>query len=353
MDRHGGYDRNREIRYDFSINVNPLGTPASLKNAMEHAWEKIEKYPDFDYYEIRQALLEHEIKCGHHFLTKEQILLGNGASELILAFFHGIMPKRVLLQAPSFSGYERAAKAVSARIFYMTAKAEKDFCFDINVIKDIESIKPEMVVLCNPSNPVGNRWNPDLLEQICKVCEEQVILLVVDECFLEFTENYEIYSLLPRFCKWKNVVVIKAFTKLYSVPGLRLGYAYCGKTEIANNIQMHLPEWNLSTFAVELGIVALQEEQYVRDTTLFLKEERAFLKRELEKLGFRVFPSEANYLLFLSDVELKEPLLKKGILIRKCDNYYGLEPEGYYRVAVRTREENLALLEELKWLRKS
>ncbi|MBQ6034138.1 MAG: aminotransferase class I/II-fold pyridoxal phosphate-dependent enzyme, partial [Ruminococcus sp.] len=144
-----------------------------------------------------------------------------------------------------------------------------------------------------------------------------------------------------------NCIILKAFTKLFAMAGIRLGYAVCGSSHIAEMIQQSGQFWSVSALAQEAGIATLDEEGYVRKTVRYITEERRFLAAELAKIGVKVYSGTANFLLFKSRTGLAEELLSQGILIRDCTNFSGLT-EGFYRVAVRTHEENIRLITALR-----
>ena len=204
----------------------------------------------------------------------------------------------------------------------------------------------DLLFLANPNNPTGSRVKPELLEKIIAFCRDNGITVVLDECFIEFTDGWEARTFFKRTGEFKNLIVVRAFTKIFAIPGVRLGYLVCENKAVKERIKDQLPEWNLSVFAQRAGAAAAGEEDYRRKTVTFLKEERSYLVTQLEKLGIRVFPGEANFLLLYSELPLYEELLKQGILIRDCSNFRGLKT-GYYRIAVKTRGENDRLLRAL------
>ena len=149
---------------------------------------------------------------------------------------------------------------------------------------------------------------------------------------------------------YPRLMILKAFTKMYAMPGLRMGYLLCRDEEFRKKLAESRQPWNVSVPAQEAALAALGEEEFVRQTREFLKKERPFLKEQLQQLGFRVYEGAANFLFFFSELpDLREKLLPYHIFIRDCGNFTGLE-QGYYRIAVRTHEENLRLLRALREL---
>ncbi len=331
---HGGDIYRNQVELDFSVNRNPFGVSKRVKEALEDAIQEVEAYPDIQYASLRSALSD---ALG---VPEEWIVAGNGASELFLAIVHGLKPEEILIPVPSFYGYEWAAGASDAVITYYNMK---DLCLGEDFLPVLRETGAGLLFLANPNNPVGNLLSPGLLSEILSICKSRGIVLVVDECFLEFVPENEKYSLISCLKQYENLIVVRAFTKLYAIPGVRLGYLLCAGDEIRGRIQRHLPEWNLSIFAERAGVAALKETAYVKRTVDFLETERAYLTERLRHLGITVYESRADYLLLRTKLPLYEELLQRGILIRDCRNYRGLGA-GYYRVAVRLREENDRLL---------
>lgn len=360
---HGGNIYGNEIEYDFSVNLNPLGPPKSVQDALAAALNHVEEYPDPEYRELRRGL------ANYWQLAEEQIVPGNGASELIPGIIRTLSPKNCMVTAPCYSGYETALNvaAPSCRIHRIPLRAEDDFTLPENTCQEIARVKPNLLILTNPNNPNGKRISANRLREIADACRMAGTVLLVDECFLALSGGDK-DSLIHRIrSESLPAVVLRAFTKTFAIPGVRLGYAVCSGFPAAK-IRRELPEWNLSVFAQYAGRAALEAAAfgnvtpgtpapetsaggtsgYLTASVEMIAREREFLSAELEKLGLRVFPSDANYILFQSrDRELHQKLLDKGILIRDCRDYHGLTA-GFYRTAVRTHRENTALLQCLR-----
>lgn len=345
---HGGNIYGNEIEYDFSVNLNPLGPPESVRDALAAALNHVEEYPDPEYRELRRGL------ANYWQLAEEQIVPGNGASELIPGIIRTLSPKTCMVTAPCYSGYETAlnAAAPSCRIHRIPLRAENDFTLPENICQEIARVKPNLLILTNPNNPNGKRISANRLREIADACRPAGTVLLVDECFLALSGGNEDSLIHCIRSEALPAVVLRAFTKTFAIPGVRLGYAVCSGFPAAR-IRRELPEWNLSVFAQYAGRAALEAAAggtsgYLAASVEMIAREREFLSEELEKLEFRVFPSDANYVLFQSrDRELHQKLLDKGILIRDCRDYHGLTA-GFYRTAVRTRRENTALLRCLR-----
>lgn len=345
---HGGNIYGNEIEYDFSVNLNPLGPPKSVRDALSAALNHVEEYPDPEYRELRRGL------ANYWQLAEEQIVPGNGASELIPGIIRTLSPKTCMVTAPCYSGYETVlnAAAPSCRIHRIPLRAEDDFTLPENICQEIARVKPNLLILTNPNNPNGKRISANRLREIADACRTAGTVLLVDECFLALSGGDEDSLIHCIRSEALPAVVLRAFTKTFAIPGVRLGYAVCS-APMAERIRRELPEWNLSVFAQYAGTAALEAAAggtsgYLAASVEMIAREREYLTAELESLGFRVFPSDANYILFQSrDRELHQKLLDKGILIRDCRDYHGLTA-GFYRTAVRTHRENMALLQCLR-----
>ena len=337
---HGGDIYRNQVDLDVSVNVNPLGMPERVKDALFQAVEHSVQYPDLQAEELRKKV------SAWLQISEEGLLFGNGASELFLAIVHAVTPRKILIPVPSFSGYEYAAKVEKTQVEVYETRKENGFTLQEDFLGQLTE-DVGLVFLCNPNNPTGACLDETLLRPILVQCEKQQIVVVLDECFLEFVEGGHSMIYEMKICS--NLIVVRAFTKICSIPGVRLGYAYCENALLREKIRKQLPEWNISTFAQAAGVACVEEQAFFEETKYVVKKEREFLERGLLEQGYQVFPGEANFLLLESEKPLYEMLLKKGILIRDCANFRGLK-KGYYRIAVKTRKENERFLQTLKEL---
>jgi histidinol-phosphate aminotransferase len=334
---HGGDIYRNNVTYDFSVNGNPYGIPPKVKEALQGAVERCTCYPDLRSEQLTKKLAE------SLQVAEECILCGNGASELFLAVTHALQPKKAMLPVPSFSGYEHVLRAIDCKIEYWMLKEQEQFLMTADFLEALTE-EIEILFLTNPNNPTGSTIAPGLLTQILDRCLESHITVVLDECFIEFTQAD---TMISKLWQYPNLIVVRAFTKIYALPGVRLGYLVSANPDLITAVKKHLPEWNLSVFAQEAGIAALEETKYIEQSRQQISRLRQELSRQLGLLGLRVYPSEANYLLCYSEQDLYEPLLKQGILIRDCSDYAGLT-KGYYRMAVRKKQENDQLLKAIQ-----
>ena len=334
-----GYHEDEII--DFSSNINPLGIPETVISAAVNSIKYTGRYPDINSRKLIDAISAYEN------VPNEFIFVSNGAAEAIFRIAACLKPEAGLITAPSFSEYEKSMKLFGTNINHYPLKEENSFKIKEDVLNCINE-KTDIAFICNPNNPTGQITDKGILEKIILKLKEEKAFLAVDECFLAFAENSEKYSTVDLLNKYDNLIVIKAFTKIFAIPGIRLGYCMSSNEELINNLKSMGPPWNVSTIAQAAGIAAVEEREYLKRTVAYVKEERSYLFNELKKTGIKAYESHANYILFKTDIpDLKEEMLKRQILIRSCSDYMNLSKD-YYRIAVRTKEENKIFIEKLK-----
>lgn len=338
---HGGDVYRNVVKYDFSINTNPLGMPSEcIRQAKEGVELSAYQYPD-----VRGQALRGAIAAKKH-IKEEYVILGNGAAELLYALCQFLRPRRGKAVAPSFQEYERALDSVDAEFAVWGLKEQEAFAVS-EAFADSIGGEEDIVFLCNPNNPTGGIVESSLLQRIIAKCEDMGTYLCLDECFLPFLkpERENELSMLRCLEEYPHLIVLRAFTKIYGMSGLRLGYACTSNIQLLEGIRNVLQPWNTSVPAQMAGIAAMQCEEYLAETRRLITEERQYLCQKMKMYGLveKIYPSEGNYLFFKSRLDLKERLLKKKILIRSCGDFRNLT-EGYFRIAVRTHEENEALI---------
>lgn len=351
MTAHGGdiYGE-RPVRLDFSVNVNPMGTPEPVLQAARDSIADCSCYPDIRCGALRKAV------SRWYGVPEEELIFSNGAAELIFSVVRAVRPKKAVLLAPSFLEYEIALNSIGTEIKYFYLKEEDGFAVQVKQYLDfLEERKPELIFLCNPANPSGTVMDWTDLKEILDFCGRERIFAVVDECFLEFLDVPEKRSALQAVkAGADHVMVIQAPTKTFALAGLRLGYGFLNNRRLLEKMVCSAQPWNVSIPAQAAGAAAFGpgREIFLERTREFLREEKPFLIKGLEEKGFRVYGGGANYLLF-KDLPGKEPdrllpaFLELGILIRGCGNYRGLDGT-YYRICVKKRRYNQEFLEIIK-----
>ena len=337
---HGGNVYQYRDCLDFSANCNPLGTPEAVKQAIIQSLDTISDYPQVGCGALKEAIAEYEK------VDAQQLICGNGAAELIFSLCRAVRPKRALLPAPTFAEYEQALQSVDCRISHFYLREQQGFLLPEEYLGALDQ-EVDIAFLCNPNNPTGILIEREFLLRVLERCRELGILLVVDECFLDFVEEPENYTLKGQLSSYKNLFLLKAFTKRYAMAGVRLGYGISNDQELLTRMELMTQPWNVSSMAQAAGIAALQETEYVEKGRGMVFREKEFLMTEMKKLGLKVYPSQANYLFFHGPKGLFGECVKKNLLIRDCGNYEGLE-EGYYRVAVKRHEDNEKLISGLE-----
>lgn len=340
MNIHGGDIYKYKPKYDFSANINPLGVNEAILTAARDSLRDIASYPD-----VRCGRLRNSLSSKLH-VPGEYLYFGNGAADVLFTLVLASKPKKALLVSPTFAEYEQALQSVDCEIAYYELVSANGFSVAENYLN---ALTPDlnMAILCNPNNPVGNTISHELLLRILNRCAELNIILVVDECFNDFLENPEYHTLTSELAKYNNLVILRAFTKMYAMAGLRLGYLMSSNVELLAEMNSVSQPWSVSIPAQAAGVVAIDQEEYVAKTRTYIKKEREFLCEALSVLRIQYFEPEANYIFFYDPIDWYKELLEEGILIRDCSNYRGLS-KGYYRIAIRTRVENEALIKAMR-----
>ncbi|MDF2888374.1 MAG: aminotransferase class, partial [Lacrimispora sp.] len=221
--QHGGDIYTNRVIMDYSANINPLGLPEGVKKALLQAVENCSCYPD-----SRCGRLIADLGAFHGF-SKQHVICGNGAADLIFQIVQVIRPSRALLIAPSFLEYEQALATVSAEIVWYDLKETDGFHLSVKELTKwlrLSGQEIEMLFLCNPNNPTGFTLLKEEMKELLDFCAEKGIFCVVDECFNEFLDDPAAYSVLDLISTggYDRVFVLKAFTKIYAMAGIRLGY---------------------------------------------------------------------------------------------------------------------------------
>lgn len=322
---------------DFSANVSPLGLPAGVAAAITNALPTADRYPDPLCRELRAALARAE------GVPADWILCGNGAADLIFRLALAVRPRRALLPAPTFAEYEAALQTVGCAVQRVFLREENEFAVTEEFI-DAVTPETDIVFLCQPNNPTGQVTPPALVERLVRRCAECGAVLVVDECFLDFLPDRDALTAKQFLRDAPQLIILKAFTKLYAMAGVRLGYALCGDAALLEKMRGAGQPWAVSSLAQAAGLAALQETVYAGAVRALIAEQRPRMAAGLRALGLRVMDGQANYLLFRATPDFGEKLRRRGAVVRSCANYPGLDA-AWYRTAVRTAQENTRLLQ--------
>ena len=346
---HGGDLISYESYYDgdlidFSSNINPLGPPEGLEGILVENIKSLESYPDIQYRKLKRSISRY-LNCG-----EENVLVGNGAVEIINNFT--IKAKRVVILTPSFSEYEKRAEVHGKLVVKISYK--EDFTIDIKSLED-QIEKEDLLILGNPNNPTGLRIEEEILMNIYKIINKKQAYLLLDEAFYEFSpRDYDSIELFKAY-EYKDVGIIRAATKFFALPGIRLGYGCCSINKAKELAKVELP-WSINSLADAAGQFIFKDEEYINRSKDYIEEQRNHLMEDLLKIdGFEPYRTHTNYILIRllswNEEYIFNFLLKQGIVIRKCSSFTDLN-SGYIRVAIKDKNSNSRLIKALNGLKR-
>jgi threonine-phosphate decarboxylase len=325
---------------DFSANINPLGFPSGLTKAVQKAMHEIVHYPDRSCLALRQDL------AAYHHLTPEQILVGNGSTELLYLLARVLKPRRGLIVTPAFSEYEHALAVAGVPVAFQAATEAHNFA-----LREVFAAQAgDLVFLAHPASPSGVLLDPELFHKVAERLDAAGAYLLLDEAFIDFVEAASFKSHLSRF---PRLMILRSFTKFFGIPGMRLGCLLAAPELVARLSEAQEP-WSVNTMAQVMGQACLADQEYMTRTRTLIAQERQFLFDRLAALPeLTPFPSAVNYLLVklnrpgATAASLREQMLAHRIVIRDASNFRGLD-ERFFRIAVRGREENTRLFAALE-----
>ena len=335
------FGKNENDIIDFSSNVNPHIISDLGKYVLE-GLEKSRSYPDINYTNLRENISD------YINIDSKNIIPGNGATEIIYLLMKSIK-RRLAILNPTFSEYGRGAKLNNLEIIDFHLKEENNFSIDLDEIqKNMD--KFDSLFICNPNNPNGKVKD---LNELLDLMIENDKLLIVDETFMEFVGEEEKYSLINKIEQTPNLFILKAVTKFFGMPGLRLGYGVTSNKQIIKNIYEYKEPWTINSFAENLSNYLFKDKEYINGSKDYYINERKFMLEELRKISrLKVYDTDTNFVLIkLDDDEansLKLELFEKyNILIRDASNFIGLD-KSYIRVAIKSHNDNKVLIESLR-----
>lgn len=327
---------------DFSASINPLGLSPLAKEAIVGALDSLVHYPDNSRRELKQAL------AGHHGVSPSSIAVANGSTEIIYHLPAMLSGQRALVVSPAFSEYGHALDRYHWETQHFILSPANDFALDLEALERALADRYDALYLCNPGNPTGRLYPLHVIEGVIGLCKASGTFLVLDEAFMDFCEDASAKHLVV---EGGNGAILRSMTKFFGIPGLRLGYAIASGN-LADRLEAIGGPWSVNTMALVAGEAALQDKEYCRQTIKFVRQERRNLFERLSRFPMlRPYPSEANFLLVeitggLTASGLRERLMHQGMIIRDCSNFMGLSA-NFFRIAVRTREENERLMASL------
>ncbi|GAE24653.1 L-threonine 3-O-phosphate decarboxylase [Halalkalibacter wakoensis JCM 9140] len=328
---------------DFSANLNPLGPPSWLKQALEEQYDTLVHYPEPSYDQSHLALAKHE---GIH---KDQVLLTNGGAEAIFLVAKYFEKKNALIVHPTFSEYERACQHYHLKVDHVFYDIDNEFQLPMSCILAKLPVT-DVIFLCRPNNPTGTVVKEEDIIQLLKAGKKFGTTIVVDEAFVDFLPG-SIAPLTKWLASYSNIILLRSLTKMYTIPGLRAGYLIATENIIQTLKDVQIP-WSINALVNSIIPKLLSDTMFVEQTKQWLQEQSHYVRKTLTQLDFYLSPSSVNFYL-LQDLkrpqtdELFQFLLQHGIVTRHTHNFKGLDGK-YIRIAVRSKAENEQFLHFLK-----
>ncbi len=342
---HGGniYDYQEDI-VDYSSNINPRGLPPKIARAIKSHIGELAKYPDIKYRALKNKLADWQ------GVEPQQILLGNGAAELIYLVAELFRGKKAILPQPTFSEYQAALAAKNCQCKLIYRQEEDNFALPRD--KMLAILNKEEIAgsfICRPNNPDGSLLAREKLLPLLEKCE----YVVIDESFIEYLPREESESFIPLIEEQQKLIILRSLTKFYALPGLRLGYLIAPKP-IVKKLAANQPPWPINTLAAEAGSLIPECKKYRQKTlTGFQKAKVSFQQQLAELPQLKIFPGEANFILVklktddFTARDLQQSMVARGFLLRNCASFAGLN-EKFFRLAVKEEADNLKLTKALK-----
>lgn len=333
---------------DFSSNINPMGVPESFKDNIQEALSAVTAYPDIKYRMVKKYILDYLKKSYEEIdLDFDNVLLGNGAAEILNLVIGNC--KSICIAVPSFVEYEENAGKWNCKVEHSYLKEDMSYDYE-DISRKLETV--DAVILGNPNNPNGGIIHKEKFMNIIELCEKKGKLVIIDEAFIEFTACKSM-SFLKECCQYKCVFIVRALTKFFALPGIRMGYGISSNKNIIEKLKGKQIPWNINTFAEVACKHVLSDEGYIEESLEWIRGERAFMMDALKNVRIieKVHPTNSNFVLCKlresSGEELNEKLKDKEIIIRTCSNFRGLD-DSFVRFAIKDRESNLKLINALK-----
>jgi threonine-phosphate decarboxylase len=339
------YKIKKEDIISFAANVNPLGISPKLKETLSDRIGAIMSYPDRDYLSLRKKISEYVNA------DIEDIIVGNGSTELISLFIQIKHPKKALIIGPTYSEYEREVSLGGGCSLYYRLEEENDFRIDIKSLDNELKSDVDLLVICNPNNPTSSAINRNDMRKILDICKKKGIFVMVDETYVEFSEDIQKITCVPLTRYYNNIVILRGISKFFAAPGLRLGYAICGNADLLKEMNQRKNPWTINSLAAIAGEIMFTDEDYISKTRLLISKERDRVCQILRECpSIRVFSPVANFVLIkilkegITSMDLFEAAIEKGLLIRDCSTFPFLDNK-FIRFCFMMPEQNDALLD--------
>ncbi|RLG35821.1 hypothetical protein DRN98_00390 [Methanosarcinales archaeon] len=337
---HGGsIDK---VRLDFSTSLNPLGPPPSVAETVRSlSISDLSLYPESDSRSVCYSI------ANSQKLAPDEVLLGNGASELLFMIPLIAIEKGdiALIPSPTYGEYSRAVLMMGGNISYYPLLREDDFRLQIDSFTEtIDEIMPKLVFLCNPNNPTGEYLDRSAVLDILEACRKRDTILVIDEAYVDLSPK-KWYS--DDLIKNGNLIIVRSLTKSFSCAGIRIGYLVADKKIISALKAVKIP-WNVTILGQKVALALIDELEYLKKGVELVEREKAYLLHALGKLPVYAIQSDANFILVdlkgRSAASINEKLLERGIYLRDCASFH---LPDFVRIGIRKHEDNVELVEAL------
>lgn len=316
------YGIKKEEITSFSANVNPLGVSPLLRETLTNHIDAITTYPDREYLSLRKCIAEY---VGTDY---ENIIMGNGSTELISLFIQILHPKKALIVGPTYSEYEREIALGGGASLYYPLKETQDFALDAADFTAQLNESIDLVVICNPNNPTSGAIPRRTMRKILDVCKQNDIYVMADETYVEFAPNDQEITSIPLTAYYNNIFILRGTSKFFAAPGLRLGYAVTGNRDLVKSINTRKNPWTINSLAVIAGEIMFRDSSYITQTRELISTERSRIYERFSKDSrFKAYPPSANFMLVrilddsLTSRELFDRAIRQKMMIRDCSTF--------------------------------
>ncbi|MCU6761508.1 Threonine-phosphate decarboxylase [uncultured Roseburia sp.] len=338
------YGIKKEEITSFSANVNPLGISPLLKKNLSERIDAISTYPDREYTSLRKCIAAY---CGTEY---ENIIVGNGSTELISLFIQVRHPKKTMILGPTYSEYERSVSLEGGTSLYYPLKESDQFMLQTEQFIESLNESIDLLIICNPNNPTSTAICQKDMRKILDACKQYDIFVMVDETYVEFADNYAQINAVPLTAYYNNIIILRGTSKFFAAPGLRLGYAVTGNRDLIDYINTHKNPWMINSLAAAAGEIMFQDDDYIQETKRLISSERTRMLQFLEQTpDFHPYPASANFILVriknsrLTSELLFDRAIREKMMIRDCSTFPFLD-NSYIRFCVMSPEMNDKLL---------
>ena len=341
------YGIKKEEIVSFSANVNPLGISPKLKTTLAEHIDAVMSYPDREYTSLRKQIADY-VRTDI-----ENVIVGNGSTELISLFIQIKHPKKALIIGPTYSEYEREISLGGGQTRYYRLEEEKNFMLDIPKLEEELTIDVDLLVICNPNNPTSTSITRSDMRKILDICKQKGIFVMVDETYVEFAEDILKITSAPLTGYYNNIIILRGISKFFAAPGLRLGYAICGNVDLLKEMNQRKNPWTINSLAAIAGEIMFTDESYIQDTRTLIANERERICKLLDTCkNVQYFAPTANFILVkilredVTSMDLFEAAIRKGLMIRDCSTFPFLNNK-FFRFCFMTPERNDELINVL------